>query len=97
MFKTVCIIIVLVAGVSYYNDRSSLDSWAKAGGDVAVGISHMVKDSGHFIHQALREDDTIADKVSNAAEDLVYTIKEHATLGKVASAAINSQLPVAVL
>jgi hypothetical protein len=97
MFKTVCLIVALVAVVAYSNDNTALDSWSKTGGNVAVGITHAVKESGHFIHQALREDETIADHVANAAEDVSYTIAENATMAKVAAALINSKLPIAML
>jgi hypothetical protein len=97
MFKTIAIIVAIIAVIAYSTDKSALESWTKTAGNVAVGITHAVKDSGHFMHQALRQDSTISDKVSNAAEDISYAIGEHITASKVAKAVINSQLPVDVL
>ena len=97
MFKTVCLIVALIAVVSYSNDHSSLESWSKTGGNLAVGITHAVKDSGHFIHQALREDETISDHVANAAEDVSYAIAENATMAKATAALINAKFPIAML
>jgi hypothetical protein len=75
MFKTTCIIIALLASISFYNDHSSLNQWGKVCGDVVHITTKFIKASGHEANIATRADDTIVDKVSNVAEDVVYKVK----------------------
>jgi hypothetical protein len=75
MLKTIAIIVVLVAGISYYNDSSALTPWVKTAGDLGVITAKTVKGTGQAIHRITRENDGIINTVSNAAEDTVYSIK----------------------
>jgi uncharacterized protein YoxC len=75
MFKTICIIIAIIAAISWYNDHSSLNQWGKCIADVAHITSNTVKAVGHEANVVTRQDETIGDKASNVVEDVTYSIK----------------------
>jgi predicted metalloprotease len=70
MFKTLILIIVVIAGTAYYNDPHSLDSWGQTANDVGKVTAKVVKSTGDELHKAARADDTVAETISNTVEDV---------------------------
>lgn len=69
MFKTIVIVAVIVAGVAYYNDPSSLKPWQRAASEAGKVTAKVVAAAGEGTTTVIKEAPDVASDVTKAVKN----------------------------